>query len=115
MTVKLPNFHSFNFFCRFFFFIKKLNEQKVEMDSDVDAANDNIEFAENNVECRPSTRGALKATKSILKNRTLSTNDKAASSNDLNAIHTIVIDDEPLNLTITSCDQPLDLSIKNPK
>lgn len=83
------------------------------MDADVDVSN-----SENHIECAQSTSRASGASKSIRKNKTLITNDKAASSNDsnTNTDEPILIEDEPLNLTFTNCDdEPLDLSIKNPK
>lgn len=88
----------------------------MDMDAAVGVSNDNNGFGKNHGECGQSTSGkALRASKSILKKKTLIANDKDASSNDLNTDHPILIDDEPLNLTIINCDEPLDLSIKNPK
>lgn len=101
---RLIHFH--DKFCFFFLFLKKFNEQKMmEMD-------DAIGFNESHIECGPSISSA--PSKSILKNRTRIANDKAASSNGFNT-DPIVIDTEPLNLTTTNCNEPLDLSIKNPK
>lgn len=95
----------------------------MQTDADDSASIDDIEPEANHLEFPQSTDGS--SVKSTKKNGKSNANDKTASSNDTSTDQSILIEDEPLNLSICNRtsktskelntqdnDKPLDLSLK---
>lgn len=91
---------------------------KMDVDTDADEHNDNTGLGENHTDyAQCNSENAPTASKSIEEVKPPRAKDEAACSNVPNKHpqHSTGIDGEPLNLTTHSWDEPLDLSIKNPK
>lgn len=95
----------------------------MQMDADIVVPTDNnIGPNVNQVEINQSTSSKSAPSKARTKKKTPNVNDKTATNNPgASADDVILIDDEPLNLTVTNRsstkpknnDEPLDLSMKH--